>query len=715
MTKLQKRAPPATAEANLGDEAELGRWYWVTDEEEEWLGCVTHLGSNYVEVSSTVDSSIRIHLDEFYDTCRLEPNASEVIQRNISEKKAEVLRLMKEVEALTARLGVGHTAALPSGASEGHALAKLDANVDVGSYKEALVRAKEKELPALFSEIESANASLARWMKAETLPMRAQLEQMKGAIGRIDARIFNVELYAGLTEQVEQIADGEPAEMTEKVRLMQRRCYMDEECLVEYQTGGMEFRDIRAFDSWLTRPENRDRLLPFPRCIVAFRVRRHEKYREISSFIDFFRAVAEIRADKLTFLYIRNGEQVFRMNTELEFGEQLFPDTNHHWLTAGTKLWAKMFTSTVDHIITDDQYQGLVEEFRRKEAEHKKALKKHRADHRAWKKARKAARAAGKDFDEREPWEPYFFSHDSPKENYQPFETDNIYYDDIQAKIADEIQQYNRIGIIIQGLLDRSPVLHPHPPWKIWSKEGSSQALEFVYDRSRALFGGEKPDFEAYRRRLNESLQTGSITVGQHTAWVIDLAEKETRPRYGNPGPPALARVVKYMPRRERCVYAWNREAESYQNHGKMFRTTFTCDAGRLLNVDAYRPGDFRQFFQDPRTREEYLQWAPLLLEAEEYHAGNRKVPEPPEPVAKTSSWEGRRAYRRRKERQALLDKRVRLVRSITTTGGDEYAAGTLWKVTSNSGGGLTIKQEDGDGWIRNMQPNDLEVVPEKP
>ena len=46
----------------------------------------------------------------------------------------------------------------------------------------------------------------------------------------------------------------------------------------------------------------------------------------------------------------------------------------------------------------------------------------------------------------------------------------------------------------------------------------------------------------------------------------------------------------------------------------------------RLFNVSAYKPGDFHMFFDDPRTREEYLEWAPLLLSAEEYHAGRMKV-----------------------------------------------------------------------------------------
>jgi hypothetical protein len=43
----------------------------------------------------------------------------------------------------------------------------------------------------------------------------------------------------------------------------------------------------------------------------------------------------------------------------------------------------------------------------------------------------------------------------------------------------------------------------------------------------------------------------------------------------------------------------------------------------KLFNVSGYKPGDYKQFYIDPRSREKYLKWAPLLLAAEEWHAGN--------------------------------------------------------------------------------------------
>jgi hypothetical protein len=51
--------------------------------------------------------------------------------------------------------------------------------------------------------------------------------------------------------------------------------------------------------------------------------------------------------------------------------------------------------------------------------------------------------------------------------------------------------------------------------------------------------------------------------------------------------------------------------------------------ANALLNISAYTPGDFKQFFADPRTRAEYLQWAPLLLTAEDWHSGKLRGKEP--------------------------------------------------------------------------------------
>ena len=267
---------------------EVGQWYWVKserrkdgeDEEFEWLGCVMRIGSNHVKLESpstqaTGRYSTRVHFDDFWEILRHEPNAEAVIQGEIAHYQQLANQHLAEVKAITARLGVSGQPSLPdkAGESSGGALVALSGQRDIKQYERALVLAKEKQLPELFKAIEHANKELTRWMTANTLPLQASVGGMKGVIEDINDRIFNVSLYAGLTEEVVSCCDGAPAAYHEKLHVMQRRLYMDEECLMGYRHGGMDFRSIGEFDAWISQPENRDRIMPFPRTLVALRER----------------------------------------------------------------------------------------------------------------------------------------------------------------------------------------------------------------------------------------------------------------------------------------------------------------------------------------------------------------------------------------------------------------------------------------------------------
>jgi hypothetical protein len=146
---------------------------------------------------------------------------------------------------------------------------------------------------------------------------------------------------------------------------------------------------------------------------------------------------------------------------------------------------------------------------------------------------------------------------------------------------------------------------------------------------------------------------------------------------YGNPGPGKLARVVAVAKRD--VTFAWMRRTAN----DKEARVTLTVPKTEVFNVSAYRKGDFKQFFDDPSTRSMYLRWAPLLLEAEEWLAGNRVVaPSAPTPTKKAKpSEEGRERYAEAKERKALIGKEVVLTRDVVTKGGLSYPKGSTWVV----------------------------------
>ena len=615
-------------------ELRVGTWVWCYDREpdedddiEGWVGCVTHVGSNYVKVEDPHSArnsyhSTRVHYDEVADTLETEPDPEKVIGENADACKTHLEELLGKVRGLLETLGLKDRM-LPAPEEQTNALVLASKAPDVEGYKTALVKAKDKSLPELFKKIENTSSNLVRWMAARALPMRARAEQVKGAVEDIEDRVFTVELYAGLLEEVRLVRKGKPAGLGEKLRIMQRRCYMDEECLLGYRVGGIEIKNIGQFDRWLGRKDNFERVLPYPRCMVAFQVRRHIKEREWDgTFGGAFIKIQLEQSDKLTFLYIRNGKRLYRMNTAVEFGPTLFPGRDEYVL--GEKMWADMFCDRVKDLVPDHEYQGMRED----ESEATQVYEQWQKDN------------PDKEWIHNPHMRPW-----GQSDRYQPYNPSSVYYDDIHKHVGDKIKEHNRIAVIVQGLLDRSEVLHPHPPAKTWTPEGFEAAIELVYDSDRVLYAGETPDFDAYRSRCNESLCEGSVTIGQEDYWERREADKynrlerryESRHRdqthyqpYGNDGPGFIARVEGWAPRARMATYRWERKRQRWNHWGNNgpLPTKIAVPIDKLFNVDAYRPGDFKQFFADPRTREAYLKWATMLLGAEEYHAGNLKIEE---------------------------------------------------------------------------------------
>jgi hypothetical protein len=83
----------------------------------------------------------------------------------------------------------------------------------------SLIEARKKTLPELLKEIDRKHGEMAAWLRAPVLPLKAKTSRMQGMMARIDARVFNVELYAGLTEEIVEIASGAPADTHAKVHL----------------------------------------------------------------------------------------------------------------------------------------------------------------------------------------------------------------------------------------------------------------------------------------------------------------------------------------------------------------------------------------------------------------------------------------------------------------------------------------------------------------
>ena len=629
---------------NIDINPEVGQWYWIKteisekyeaiglpDPEYKWFAMVYSIGSNYVEFKSHSYES-RILFDDLAHKVIYEPNHEDIIKMNYDKHTADVQNYLKEINKLTRSLGVSpqRTLDAPQASS---ALVLSSSNKDAKEFKKDLIIAKNEKLPMLFDCLKKSQKKIQRWLSLEALEMEALVDSMSTIIGSIEKKIFHITLYAGLTEEVVLVKDGQPASVDKQVHVMQRRLYMDEECLINYKHGGIEFCNIDDFDNWLMQKDNFHRCLPYEKCIVTFRVRRSVKERSPAKGIveNLIRIQIEA-ADKFTYMYIRNGEKLYRMCTDMDFGEQIFPS-----LTDFDPMEPKMFMvfcTSVQKMISRSLWEQLRDEELEREEKSKQWFKENPFE--KWSKENGSESR-------------FFWEHSDPYRGYssridrldewERLDKSSVHYDEGIEYLNKKMEEYNRIALIIQGLLDRSDVLSPLPPIDLKNQGELQKRVKLIYDGENTLYFGEMPSIKEYINKCNLSADENSVFIGQSQYWLKKQAEKENerREKYyyddrsivlkyykppGNPGPSYISKGNKFHPRARKVTFEWMREMQTIDRYRELKRTSVSVPIDKLFNVSAYKPGDYKIFFADPRTRAEYFKWAPFLLAAEEYHAG---------------------------------------------------------------------------------------------
>jgi len=640
----------------------LGSWYWYKDEDGTYLCCIISIGSNYVKVkglysdSSSGHWTARVHFDKFEEHLTPCLNAQEIITQHQAEYKDNVRLLLEEVKEITARLGVSNSHAIEQKETTGTALIPITGVVDIKKYENELVKVAEKTLPDLFDKIKYNNEMLAHWMLADTLPLLAQCGNLDIIIDKVQDRIFNVKIYAGLAEQVHQFSEGDPADFNDPLHVFENRLYMDEESLIGYDTGGMDCNNIDGFNKWLAKPENRDRILPYPRCLVTFRVRREKKEYEIPrSISDAFAIQARDEANMETYIYLRNGENLYEIGSELDFGDTIFSSASKISSTEPImfrKDWKEFeFMPLPEYEALckeDDFYKARIKQEEKERLAYKKARR--RPPKQRTKKEKDAWREWKREYEHKAPHGGYFHSRDEYREgssqfrnrsDYRQLNQDSVYYDDAMAYLNKEIARYNRLALIIQGIFDRSEILHPHPPVKVWDNESFNRSVKLVYDASANLYQGERPDIEAYMETNRKGFSSGSVFYGQQDYWLRKNAEKymdlypdsyhrTTYSDYGDNGPTEVAQPLQWSKRKQTAAFSWLRERRRYNYYrDDLIRVTCKVPASYLFDLAQYKRGDYKTFLKDPRTRSEYMKWAPQLIMGEMYLDGKLEVAMP--------------------------------------------------------------------------------------
>lgn len=309
-----------------------GEWFHVTyqpsDEkapQETELMCVEHVASNHVVFARSHPGGgrwhVRMRFRNLMEDTKPAPNWRELIQGEIDAKQKELHEAVKALADCVRSADL-----LPENVEATPSLLPSRTRRSPAESKKALIKLRDKSLPEAQKQIEQITKELVALNKDTCLPMLAECDVMLKTKEKIEDRLFVLEIYAGLGEHATQIAEGKPPEPSTPITVRQMLRYMDEETLINYEYGGMDYTDLKDFDAWLAKPENYGRILPEPRCVVAFKVRRHPKdYGRPESLAHAFAQMEWHNKNMKTYLAIRNGENVWRLATDIEFEPRLLP------------------------------------------------------------------------------------------------------------------------------------------------------------------------------------------------------------------------------------------------------------------------------------------------------------------------------------------------------------------------------------------------------
>lgn len=295
----------------------------------------------------------------------------------------------------------------------------------------AMVRNKVARTQKLLKE---KNELLQSCIKEQSAILKARANELSKVMKVAEEAIWSINLYLGKNEDIIQIQKGEPAPVDTKISIRQKVLFMDEECALFADEGGITANNADEFDQWiLASKRNLEQVLPEQKGILAVKIKRFDDT-DYTEWDPLSAANAKDRNLKWTYFLIRNGDNLYRVFVDFVVGDNLFP--------------------------TKSEYEGL--------------------------------------FDSDEPLKP----------------GDKRYMHAMES--SEKLQKhYLRVVLILQGLIDRTPIFQPMPLDRInlCNQNECMAFIDFVYDNEMIL-GDGRPSFDDWLRSVNANLQVGHRIIG---------------------------------------------------------------------------------------------------------------------------------------------------------------------------------------------------------
>lgn len=193
--------------------------------------------------------------------------------------------------------------------------------------------------------------TLARFHNERATAAMASVETTIQRVKRLQTGIRSLGLYTGEGIEITTLVEGESAPMEEPLTIYQRRLFLDEELAVHLDDGGLDARDMKDLsDFFRNEPALVDRISPAPRSVVLMRLRRHNAPMRANNIRDALLEIMRGEADKQSFLFVRNGENLYLVHSD------------HIWSYEGAKDdfdangLVRLFPSSID---MDKPFRGV--------------------------------------------------------------------------------------------------------------------------------------------------------------------------------------------------------------------------------------------------------------------------------------------------------------------------------------------------------------------
>lgn len=181
-------------------------------------------------------------------------------------------------------------------------------------------------LPTLYSEYKTVRDNIQERMieiEIEKKKLNEEVEKLNKFLKSKLNVLKAMETYLGEDEDIIQLQSGKTSD--EVLHIYQQKLYMDEEygiinsTLPDIEkTIEFDYENVELFDKFLIN--HIDEFIPCQKGIRAFQIKRYDK-----EYSDMYDNMIKNQYNRISYFYIRNGENIYRVFAQLYIPDSVFP------------------------------------------------------------------------------------------------------------------------------------------------------------------------------------------------------------------------------------------------------------------------------------------------------------------------------------------------------------------------------------------------------